>query len=62
MVLNLIGIGINDKLDISLKGLNLIKNSDEVYIEYYTCLIHNSIEELEQIFNKKVNVWYMRNF
>ncbi|MBT7296671.1 diphthine synthase, partial [Candidatus Woesearchaeota archaeon] len=58
MVLNLIGIGINDKLDISLKGLNLIKNSDEVYIEYYTCLIHNSIEELEQLFNKKVNVLY----
>lgn len=54
MVLNIIGLGIFDKNDISLKGLEAIKSSDEVYIEYYTCILHSSIEELEQLYGKPV--------
>lgn len=58
MTLNLIGLGINDKQDITLKGLDCIKRSDKVYIEYYTCLLHSSIEELEELYGKKVEVLY----
>ncbi len=54
MTLYLIGIGIGDFKDITIKGLDAIRNSDEVFLECYTSRINSSIEEMEKFYGKKV--------
>jgi diphthine synthase len=56
MALYIIGLGLHDQKDITLKGLELIKKSDEVFIEYYTSKLACSIKELEELYGKKVNI------
>jgi len=53
-MLNLIGIGLNDEKDITLKGLELVKESDYIYLENYTSTLQCSIEKLEQLYGKKI--------
>ncbi len=53
-MLNLIGIGLNDEKDITLKGLELVKDSDYVYLENYTSVLQCSKEDLEKLYNKKI--------
>ena len=52
MTLYIIGIGL-DKEDISLKVLERIKSSKEVYLESYTSILPEK-EELEKIYKKKI--------
>ncbi len=55
MALNLIGIGLGDKLDITLKGLETIQDSDFVFLDSYTSLlIKENINELEELYQKKI--------
>lgn len=54
MALNLIGIGLSNEKDITLKGLELVKASDLVYLESYTSKLDCSLEDLEKLYNKKV--------
>lgn len=54
MTLNFIGIGLNDEKDISIKGLELVKKSDFVYLENYTAKINCNISYLEQLYGKKI--------
>ena len=54
MTLYFIGIGLNDEKDISLKGLELVKKSDLVYLESYTSKLNCSIEYLEKLYGKQV--------
>ena len=54
MTLYLIGIGLNDEKDISLKGLEALKKADFVYLENYTSKLSCNIEELEKLYNKKI--------
>ena len=54
MTLNLIGIGLNDEKDITVKGLELVKNSDMVYLESYTSMLQTSTENLEKFYGKKI--------
>ena len=50
MTLNLIGIGLGDKNDITLKGLEIIKKSNFVFLDSYTSmLVKEDINELELI-------------
>lgn len=42
----LIGIGLYDEKDITVKGLEIVKRADRVYLEYYTSIIWRSKEEL----------------
>ena len=53
-MLNLIGIGLNDEKDITLKGLELVKESDYIYLENYTSTLQCSLEKLEQLYGKKI--------
>ncbi|WP_319508033.1 diphthine synthase [uncultured Methanolobus sp.] len=56
-MLTFIGLGLFDEKDISLKGLEAIKNADMVFAEFYTsCLMGSTIEELETLYGKTVNV------
>ena len=54
MTLYFIGLGLYDKGDVSLKGLEAIKKCDKLYLEYYTSKLNNSIEELEELYEKKL--------
>lgn len=51
-MLYMIGIGLGDAQDITLRGLNAIKQSDQVFLEDYTSKT-KAIEELEKLTEKK---------
>ena len=53
-MLSLIGIGLRDQKDISLKGLEAVKNSDVVYLENYTSKLSCSVTDLERLYGKKI--------
>jgi diphthine synthase len=54
MVLYFIGLGLSDEKDISLKGLEIIKKSDLVYLESYTSKLNIPTSNLEKLYNKKI--------
>ena len=55
--LTFIGLGLHDEKDVSLKGLEIIKESDKVYAEFYTAkLVGTTVEKLEEVFEKKITV------
>ena len=56
MTLNFIGIGLNDEKDITLKGLELVKKSDFVYLDNYTSKINCPVEQLEKLYGKKISL------
>ncbi|MEM5821083.1 MAG: diphthine synthase [Candidatus Aenigmatarchaeota archaeon] len=51
-----VGLGLANIKDISIKGLELIKKSDIVFLESYTNIFESSIEEIENFIGKKVIV------
>jgi len=53
-MLYLIGIGLNDEKDISVKGLEAVKKCEAVYLESYTSKLACSIEDLEKFYGKKI--------
>lgn len=54
MTLYFIGIGLNDEKDISLKGLEIVKKSDVIYLESYTSTLNIEISKLEKLYDKKI--------
>lgn len=54
MTLYLIGIGLADEKDITLKGLEIIKQCDIVYLENYTSVLQCSVSGLEKFYQKKI--------
>lgn len=55
MALYIIGIGLGDEKDITIKGLDIIKKADKVYLEEYTSkLVKSSKEDLEKFYGKKI--------
>lgn len=53
-MLYIIGIGLNDEKDITVKGLEAVKKSDGVYLEVYTSKLGVSFEKLEEFYGKKI--------
>jgi diphthine synthase len=53
-MLSIIGIGLNDAQDITLKGLELVKHADFVYLENYTSTLQCPLEDLEKLYGKKI--------
>ncbi len=52
-----VGLGLFDEKDISLKGLEAIRSSRRVFAEFYTAfLAGTSIEKLERLYGKKIEV------
>ncbi|MDD1758295.1 MAG: diphthine synthase, partial [Methanotrichaceae archaeon] len=52
-----VGLGLHDQRDISVKGLETVRRADRVYAEFYTSrLVGASMQDLEGIYGKKVNV------
>jgi diphthine methyl ester synthase len=53
-MLHIIGIGLHSHKDITLRGMESIRESDMVYLETYTSIQNESVEELERAIGKKV--------
>ncbi|MEM5882759.1 MAG: diphthine synthase [Candidatus Aenigmatarchaeota archaeon] len=55
-MLILAGLGLYDEKDLSLREIEEAKTSDKIFIELYTSKWHGSLEQLEKILGKKVEV------
>jgi len=55
-MLSLIGLGLNDEKDISVKGLEIVKKADIIYLENYTSKLQCSKETLEKFYGKEVQL------
>lgn len=54
MSLYLIGIGLNDEKDITIKGLEAVRKCGFVYLETYSSTLACSVADLERFYGKKV--------
>jgi len=54
MTLYIIGIGLDNEKDISLKGLEKIKKCSKIFLEYYTSRLNCTVERLEEIYGRKL--------
>ena len=54
MVLHMIGLGLSDEKDISVKGLEAVKRSKSVYLEKYTAILMITKEKLEAFYGREV--------
>jgi len=61
MTLYMIGLGLGDVTDITIKGLSAIKTSEYIFLESYTSIYGSTKEELEVLFGKKI-IEANRNF
>jgi diphthine synthase len=57
-MLFLIGLGLGDPKDITVRGLEILKTCDQVYLESYTSILiaENSKEELESMCGKTIEL------
>ncbi len=53
-MLTLIGLGLFDELDLTLRGLEAAKNADKIYIELYTGKWSGSLENLSGMVGKRL--------
>ncbi|MBI4453591.1 diphthine synthase [Candidatus Woesearchaeota archaeon] len=53
-MLYLIGLGLGDEKDITIKGFEIIKKCDLIYLENYTSKLQCSLKELEKLYGKKI--------
>eukprot|EP00889_Picochlorum_renovo_P005802 jgi/Picre1/32832/NNA_008162.t1 len=54
MVLYIIGLGLADEKDITVKGLEAVKKCERVYLESYTSLLLVPRERLEEFYGKSI--------
>ncbi|KAB0804511.1 hypothetical protein PPYR_01481 [Photinus pyralis] len=50
----IIGLGLGDCKDVTVKGLEIIKKCDRIYLEHYTSILTCGISELESFYQKKL--------
>lgn len=55
-MLYLIGLGLGDAKDITLKGLEIVKMVNKVYLENYTSILCCDQQELEKLYGRPVEV------
>ncbi|XP_034438201.1 diphthine methyl ester synthase [Hippoglossus hippoglossus] len=53
-MLYLIGLGLGDAADITVKGLRAVKSCSRVYLEVYTSVLTGGKEALEQLYGKQL--------
>jgi diphthine synthase len=54
MVLYLIGLGLYGEKDISVRGFEIVKSSDFIYMEYYTSILGVGHEKLQNFYEKEI--------
>jgi diphthine methyl ester synthase len=53
-MLYMIGVGLSNASDITLKGVEALKSCECIYLESYTSLLQDTKEKLEKLYNKKI--------
>ena len=56
MVLYMIGLGLGDEDDITVKGLKIVQSCDHVFLEAYTSILGVDKSRLEQVYGKTITV------
>jgi diphthamide biosynthesis methyltransferase len=58
MVLHLVGLGLGDEKDVTIKGMEAIKGSAHVYLEAYTSVLGGelAVEKLEAFYGCTITV------
>jgi diphthine synthase len=56
MALSIIGIGLNDEKDITVRGLELVKQADLVFLENYTSVMQVPVGRLAGFYGKEVKL------
>jgi len=54
MVLYLIGLGLGNEKDITVRGLEAVKSCSYVFLEAYTSILGVNKDKLEEFYGKKV--------
>lgn len=54
MVLFFVGLGLGDEKDITVRGLEVVRKSERVYLEAYTAILGIGQERLEAFYGKKL--------
>ena len=60
-MLTLIGLGLFDERDLSLRGLDEAKKADKVYVEIYTSPWHGNLQNLEKLVGNNIEVLKRRD-
>ncbi|XP_043255186.1 diphthine methyl ester synthase [Colletes gigas] len=55
-MLHVIGLGLGDATDVTVKGLEIIRKCDRVYLESYTSILNTNLKDLEQFYGRSVLV------
>ena len=56
MVLYIVGLGLGDERDVTVRGLEAIKSCDKVFLEMYTSILRVDKSRLEAYYGKEVVV------
>lgn len=54
MTLYMIGLGLSDEKDISVRGFETVKNCDFIYLESYTSKLQCDVSKLEKLYEKEI--------
>jgi diphthine synthase len=56
MVLYIVGLGLGDEDDITVKGLKIVQSCDLVFLEHYTSVLGADKERLEEVYGKSITI------
>jgi diphthine synthase len=54
--LSLIGLGLYDEKDLTLRGIGEAKEADEVFLDTYTGIWHGNLKKVEKLIGKKIQL------
>lgn len=57
-ILYMIGLGLSDERDVTVKGLEIIQKSEKIFLESYTSLLNIDVKKLEEYYKKEIVVAY----
>ena len=53
-MLYIIGLGLGNESDITLKGLEAVRSCDRIYLEHYTSILSVPLERLQTLYQKPI--------
>lgn len=57
----MVGLGLHDENDLTLKGLRRAEKADKVYVELYTSKWHGDLKKIEKMIGKKIELLKRRD-